>query len=362
MVETRAMAAKRRRMKYEQEIVPTDQTVAYVGPSITSIPFEITFRIIFFAIITNEDAKTTWPICSSWMKITDEIVAKMNPQWDFESHYISPMRFRPGFSFLTYPFYQMIRDITFYGTAILNDPDLNGDNDMQVGAVIWVRKPNILEIFDCTRDYRFSFSLECPMTIWNNDQIMEPQSGCFSTGDVITIIQDENSLRDDKSARKMAINYDYLNDKSPIFRVAGYLFDCKVSSKSIGELDNLVSHIISNRQIERESYGRVVCLCTINGVFILGKAYFDGTGEWVPVWNDKGLSMEDMIKIWTEDGKRRKRCYVMTAVVKTWTSHLNLIKPFDFVNLRQVAPSENWGSSFIHSSVVKDGISACFKF
>lgn len=361
MIETRAMAEKRRRLEYEQAILPTEQTDTHIEPSITSIPLEILFRIIFFAITTNEDAKTTWPICSLWMKFTDEIVAKMNPLWDFKSHYISPMRFIPGYSFWTPSFFQMTRDVISYGAEIQNDNELNVDGTMETRASIWIRRPNIIEIFDSTSCYKFAFRFECPITKWDHDEIMQPQAAYVQTRDIITVIQKVGSLDDDKTRKKIAINYYSLMERSPILELMDYDFNCKLSYESLEKLDIEISAIVTNKQIRRGYYGRAVCLCINRGVFVLATRGFNGTSEWIPIWNDKGISTEDMTKIWTEDG-RRKRCHVTTAVVKTWINHLNLIKPFDFVNLELISPDPIWEYSRIYSSVVKDGISACFKF
>lgn len=352
-METRATKKRKLELEKLQSNDPTFSPISY-------IPFDILFYLLTFAIVTNEGAKKTWSICSSWMKITDIIVAKLNPRWDFKSHYLSPMRLsRKGFSFWTHSFYQMTTDMIHYDSALKDDPDISWRFE-QPSPLINIRIPDTLEIYDFTRHYRFAFRLHCPIANWTHNITMVPQAGYLPNGELVNVVQKRCSLDIHKTLTTMAIKYINKPESGPILELMDCKFDCKVSYKSIEDLDNFLSEIMSNR----DSYiGRSVSLCIINGILMLGMTQ-PGIDDWIPVWNDKGLSMEEMIKIWPEwdEYTYTNRCDVYKSIIKTWINQLNLIGPFDFVNLKLIDPEEIWDCYHIYSTVVKDGISMCFQF
>lgn len=343
---------QRKRQRIVREIERSKEILA-------TIPYEILCHILTFIIIFNEDAKVVWIVFPDWRPCIKVIFAKLNPTWDFKASCVSPIRFRQGMAFWSTALYDMINRITFYGDIFLR-------KGSEPESCIKVTTPNIIEIYDKAGDYRFAFRFKCPCTIWYRDQhfTLEKNYTHNSKKGFIYINQHQIGLIDatyPKKCRSITRNC-LFSIKANILILEEEGFDVQLSYESFNDLEKLANLFTSNDHFMYKNI--YVSIYIINGVIILGgqKKGFTGSDGWLPVWNNKGLSMEEMIKVWPEDEELDVMCYPQMRSLKAWICHLNIIKPFDFINLRIIHQGTLWDYNRLYSYVIKDGMSMCFEF
>ena len=349
-METRA----RKRQRTVHEIERSKEILA-------TIPYEILYYMLTFVIITNEDAKNPWIVFPDWRPCIKVILANLYPTWDFKASYVHPIRFRPGMAFWSTALYDMIKGITFYGDKFLGRGD-------ELEARVTIIKPNIIEIFDKVDAYKFAFRFKCPCTVWyKNDYFtLNKYYTHNSKNGFICIDQYQFGIMDStdqKNCKYMSHHYFSTFTKGVPLILEEQGFDIQVSYESFSDLKNLINFITSSEDhfMHKKPY---VLLYIVEGVLIFGgqKEGFTGGDGWCPVWNNKGLSMEDVLKLWPADEELESRCcYPEKCAFKAWIYHLDLIGPFDFVNLRINHNVVSRGNR-IYSSVIKDGLSMCFEF